>query len=197
MFPCQAVGEAQGDKSGLRAGAGDRFSRAAGNRVDALKHGPLDPATPAQPLGGRGFPLPSVVTPDLLSCSTLCALPAPPPSATPAKCHWARWPCPVVAPRGSRWRWLPQELLHTLGAAALGKRPRPCGAGSLGTGRAQSPRPASAPLNGGFQPFLPFPSRRAPQPSQSPVFVHIFQNKSFWGRISCQRTMAAGPGRRL
>lgn len=174
MFPCQAVGEAQGDKSVLRAGAGDRFSRAAGNRVDALNHGPLDPATPAQPLGGRGFPVPSAVTPDLLSCSTLCALPAPPPSPTPANCHWARWPCPVVAPRGSWWRWLPQELLHTLGAAALGKRLRPRGAGSLGTGRAQSPRPGSAPSQWGLSALPPRPLPPCPAAKSEPRLCSHF-----------------------
>lgn len=40
----------------LRAGVGGSFSCAAGRGMDALKHGPRDPATPAQPLGGTGTP---------------------------------------------------------------------------------------------------------------------------------------------
>lgn len=185
----------------LRAGAGDRFSRAAGNRVDALKHGPLDPATPAQPLGARWFPLPSVVTPDLLSRSTTCVLPAPPPPPTPAKCRGARWPCPVVAPRRVLVAVAATRAASHSGCCCPGKAPAATRGRQPGNGARTKPaaqrRPGSARSMGAFSPSSP--SRPAVPRSQvrAPSLFTFFQNKSFWGRISCRRTMAAGPGRRL
>lgn len=48
---------------------------------------------------------------------------------------------------------------------------------------------------GSFNPSLPVPPRRAPQPSQNPCFVLFLKNKSFWDEFHASEQCQPGRGR--
>lgn len=173
MFPCQAVGEAQGDKSGLRAGAGDRFSRAAGNRVDALKHGPLDPATPAQPLGGRGFPLPGVVTPDLLSCSIVCA-PSAAAVSNPCKVPLGSVALPGGGPTGVLVAVAATRAASHSGCRCPGKAPAATRGRQPGNGARTKPAARIGPAQWGLSALPPLPLPPCPAAKSEPRLCSHF-----------------------
>lgn len=181
--------------------------------MDALKHGPLAPATPAQIPGGMAFLVPHshlCHPPVPLShhCDPLCGSEGGAELGYLSFCRDHDRNVMVLEQLGAVGSapGCCRMLLSWEKAAALGGRSPPAWE-PAGQGEAQSAQtcslsspmaessPEAGALNGSFQSFLPHPSLPCPAAKPEPLLCSLLKNKSFWDEFHASEQCQPGCGR--